>query len=71
MSDESLMNSLAETRKQSFVDRDAVFRAMTDEDYDVRPSGVSRTSFCNVYLDWIHHCNTQLEEVNLDFWRKN
>eukprot|EP00795_Rhopilema_esculentum_P002882 gene2882-1119_t len=62
ISDERLMSSLAETRKQSFVDRDAVFRAMTDEDYDVRPNGVSRTSFCSVYLDWIKYCNNQLEE---------
>ena len=57
------MSSLAETRKQSFVDRDAVFRAMTDEDYDVRPNGVSRASFCSVYLVWINYCNNQLEEV--------
>lgn len=59
------MNLLAETKKQSFVDLDAVFRAMTDEDYDVRLGGVSRTSFCNTYLEWIHHCNTQLKEVGI------
>ena len=57
------MNCLAETRKPTFVDRDAVFRAMTDEDYDSRLNGVSLTSFCNVYLSWIQYCNSQDKEV--------
>ena len=65
MNDEAIMSSISETRKPSFVDRDVVFRAMTDEDYDSRLNGVSRASFCNVYLIWIQYCNSQLNEVVL------
>ena len=63
MNDEAIMNALAETRKPNFIDHDAVFRAMTDEDYDSRLNGVSCSSFCNIYLPWIQYCNAQLKEV--------
>ena len=63
MNDETIMNALVETRKPNFIDHDAVFRAMTDEDYDSRLNGVSRASFCNVYLPWIQYCNSRLKEV--------
>lgn len=27
-----------------------------DEDFDFRASGITRSSFCSVYLDWIQFC---------------
>eukprot|EP00794_Sanderia_malayensis_P020280 gene20280-22266_t len=62
LSDSSLMSLLSETKTKGFVDLDAVFRAMTDEDYDVRFGGISRVSFCNTYFDWIEHCNHQNQQ---------
>ena len=34
-----------------------------DEDFDYRASGITRTSFCNIYHDWITYCAQRRENV--------
>lgn len=48
---------------KNFVDLDPVFNMNIDEDFDFRASGITRNSFCNVYLDWIQFCATKREKV--------
>uniref|UniRef100_A0A8C0JBI8 Pecanex-like protein n=1 Tax=Chelonoidis abingdonii TaxID=106734 RepID=A0A8C0JBI8_CHEAB len=40
----------------SYADSDPTFNLNIDEDYDPRMAGVTLSSFCNVYLDWIQYC---------------
>ena len=49
-----ILDALKPTR--NFVDLDPVFNMNIDEDFDFRASGITRSSFCNVYLDWIQFC---------------
>lgn len=35
---------------------DPIFNHNLDEDFDFRSSGITRSSFCSVYLDWIQFC---------------
>lgn len=35
---------------------DPIFNHNLDEDFDFRASGITRASFCAVYLDWIQFC---------------
>lgn len=44
------------TQDRSFVDLDPTFNHNLDEDFDFRASGITRSSFCNVYFDWIQFC---------------
>lgn len=44
------------TQDRSFVDLDPIFNHNLDEDFDFRASGITRTSFCSVYFDWIQFC---------------
>lgn len=48
--------SLAHTRERKFVDLDPIFNVNIDLDYDVKESGITRSSFCNVYQDWVSYC---------------
>uniref|UniRef100_A0A6M2DZ74 Pecanex-like protein n=1 Tax=Xenopsylla cheopis TaxID=163159 RepID=A0A6M2DZ74_XENCH len=48
-----------------YVDVDPVFNNNLDEDYDFRASGITRGSFCNIYLDWIQYCASR-RSSNLD-----
>lgn len=41
---------------KNFIDLDPTFNLSVDEDYDYRSSGISRSSFCKVYLTWIKYC---------------
>lgn len=41
---------------RSFADLDPIFNHNLDEDFDFRASGITRASFCSIYLDWIQHC---------------
>nr|CAD7454179.1 unnamed protein product [Timema tahoe] len=52
----TILEALEPTLDKNFVDLDPVFNMNIDEDYDFRASGVTRNSFCNVYLDWIQYC---------------
>ncbi|XP_076632780.1 pecanex isoform X1 [Colletes latitarsis] len=48
---------------KNFVDLDPVFNMNIDEDFDFRASGITRSSFCNVYLDWIQYCITKHDKT--------
>lgn len=43
----------------NYVDLDPIFNANVDEDFDFRSSGITRSSFCSVYLAWIQYCIAQ------------
>ena len=45
------------------MDLDPLFNMNIDEDFDYRASGITRTSFCNVYLEWITYCAQRRENV--------
>lgn len=47
---------------RSFVDLDPIFNHNLDEDFDFRASGITRLSFCSVYLDWIQFCFSKRNE---------
>jgi hypothetical protein len=49
---------------KNFIDLDPVFNMNIDEDYDFRASGITRNSFCNVYMDWIQYCAMKRSKVN-------
>lgn len=49
-------DALQATQDRSFVDLDPIFNHNLDEDFDFRASGITRSSFCSVYLDWIQFC---------------
>lgn len=38
------------------MDLDPIFNHNLDEDFDFRASGITRSSFCSVYFDWIFFC---------------
>lgn len=44
------------SKDKNFVDLDPTFNLSVDEDYDFRASGITRSSFCQVYINWIKHC---------------
>jgi len=52
---------------RSFVDLDPVFNMNIDEDFDMRTSGITYSSFCSVYLDWILFCVSKREKVRQRF----
>lgn len=41
---------------RGFVDLDPIFNHNLDEDYDFRSSGITRQSYCAVYMSWIQFC---------------
>lgn len=47
----------------NYVDSDPTFNLNIDEDYDHRASGITPSSFCMVYLDWIQYCNSRRQTV--------
>ncbi|KAF4523513.1 hypothetical protein B566_EDAN004584 [Ephemera danica] len=49
--------------ERGFVDLDPVFNMNIDEDYDFRASGITRNSFCNVFLEWIQYCASRREKA--------
>lgn len=67
LADDSLMGQLGDLQSQSYVDYDTVFRPVTDKDYDLALGGVTRSSFCQSYHEWLVCCNMHRpeNEVNL------
>ncbi|XP_046982219.1 pecanex-like protein 1 [Schistocerca americana] len=65
LTSETILDALRPTLDRSFVDLDPVFNMNIDEDYDFRASGITRTSFCNVYLEWIHFCASKRKEAEI------
>uniref|UniRef100_A0A4W4EA06 Pecanex-like protein n=1 Tax=Electrophorus electricus TaxID=8005 RepID=A0A4W4EA06_ELEEL len=50
--------------KWHHIERDpAVFSVKIDEDYVHCLQGVTRASYCNVYLEWIQHCASKMDEL--------
>ena len=58
-----ISDALKITLDKNFVDLDPVFNLSIHEDYDIRTCGITRSSFCNVYLDWIQYCVTKQDKV--------
>uniref|UniRef100_A0A4W4E8H4 Pecanex-like protein n=1 Tax=Electrophorus electricus TaxID=8005 RepID=A0A4W4E8H4_ELEEL len=53
--------------KWHHIERDpAVFSVKIDEDYVHCLQGVTRASYCNVYLEWIQHCASKMDECDED-----
>lgn len=68
MHSEQIQDALKPTLDKNYADLDPVFNMTVDEDYDYRASGVSRNSFCNVYLDWIQFCISKNKLVSLHIY---
>ncbi|GAB0187055.1 pecanex-like protein 2 [Grus japonensis] len=55
--DESIQKILQPYAKWHYIERDlAMFNINIDEDYVPCLQGITRASFCSVYLDWIQFC---------------
>lgn len=62
--DQSMQETLQPYTKWHHIEKDpAVFSMKIDEDYVHCLQGVTRASYCNVYLEWIQYCANKLEEV--------
>ncbi|XP_052857450.1 LOW QUALITY PROTEIN: protein pecanex [Drosophila gunungcola] len=51
-----IQDALQHTLGRQFVDLDPIFNFNLDEDFDFRAVGITRSSFCYVYLKWINYC---------------
>uniref|UniRef100_A0A3B3U1H9 Pecanex-like protein n=1 Tax=Poecilia latipinna TaxID=48699 RepID=A0A3B3U1H9_9TELE len=62
LKDASIQEALQSYTKWHHIERDPqVFSVKIDEDYVHCLQGVTRASFCNVYLEWIQHCAGKME----------
>ncbi|XP_051677421.1 pecanex-like protein 2 isoform X2 [Oryctolagus cuniculus] len=60
---ESLLKSLQPFAKWHYIERDlAMFNINIDDDYVPCLQGITRASFCNVYLEWIQYCAQKRQE---------
>lgn len=64
LADATIQETLQAYTKWHHIERDPqVFSVKIDEDYVHCLQGVTRASFCNVYLEWIQHCAGKMETV--------
>uniref|UniRef100_A0ACB8G3X7 Pecanex-like protein 1 n=1 Tax=Sphaerodactylus townsendi TaxID=933632 RepID=A0ACB8G3X7_9SAUR len=63
LSNETMKEGLLQCADQTYVDVDPTFNPNIDEDYDHRLAGISRESFCIIYLNWIEYCSSQREKT--------
>ncbi|XP_001493647.2 pecanex-like protein 2 [Equus caballus] len=66
---EPLLTSLQPFTKWHYIERDlAMFNINIDDDYVPCLQGITRASYCNVYLEWIQYCAQKRQESskNLD-----
>lgn len=56
MESSAIQDSLQHTLERQFVDLDPIFNHNLDADFENRASGITRASFCDVYMDWIEFC---------------
>ncbi|KAK7081632.1 hypothetical protein SK128_019025 [Halocaridina rubra] len=63
LSNSEIEVALSHTRDKKFVDLDPIFNLNIDEDYDFKESGITRSSFCNIYHEWIVYCMTRRESA--------
>uniref|UniRef100_UPI003AAD77D6 pecanex-like protein 2 isoform X5 n=1 Tax=Centroberyx gerrardi TaxID=166262 RepID=UPI003AAD77D6 len=62
LKDAAIQESLQSYTKWHHIERDPqVFSVKIDEDYVHCLQGVTRASFCNVYLEWIQYCAGKME----------
>ncbi|XP_029030939.1 pecanex-like protein 1 isoform X2 [Betta splendens] len=62
LKDASVQDALQSYTKWHHIERDPqVFSVKIDEDYVHCLQGVTRASFCNVYLEWIQYCAGKME----------
>uniref|UniRef100_A0A8C9WBE6 Pecanex-like protein n=1 Tax=Scleropages formosus TaxID=113540 RepID=A0A8C9WBE6_SCLFO len=67
LKDPSVLEALQAYTKWHHIERDpAVFSVKIDEDYVHCLQGVTRASFCSVYLEWIQHCAKRRREPMFD-----
>uniref|UniRef100_G3QBP6 Pecanex-like protein n=1 Tax=Gasterosteus aculeatus aculeatus TaxID=481459 RepID=G3QBP6_GASAC len=59
LTNESIQEALRPCFGSNYVDGDPTFNLNIDEDYDHRASGITSSSFCMIYLDWIQYCNSR------------
>ncbi|XP_061818437.1 pecanex-like protein 3 isoform X1 [Nerophis lumbriciformis] len=59
LANETIQDALRLCLGPNYVDSDPTFNLNIDEDYDHRASGITPSSFCMVYLDWIQYCNSR------------
>nr|XP_058909822.1 pecanex-like protein 2 [Kogia breviceps] len=60
---ESLLKSLQPFAKWHYIERDlAMFNVNIDDDYVPCLQGITRASYCNVYLEWIQYCARRRQE---------
>ncbi|XP_063145910.1 pecanex-like protein 1 isoform X2 [Candoia aspera] len=62
LSNETMQEGLQQCADQNYVDVDPTFNPNIDEDYDHRLAGISRESFCIIYLNWVEYCCSQREK---------
>lgn len=63
LTNEAVQEALRPCLGSNYVDSDPTFNLNIDEDYDHRASGITPSSFCMVYLDWIQYCNSRRQTV--------
>uniref|UniRef100_A0A8C6UU85 Pecanex-like protein n=1 Tax=Neogobius melanostomus TaxID=47308 RepID=A0A8C6UU85_9GOBI len=59
LANETMKDGLRGCTERNYVDLDPTFNPNIDEDYDHRLAGISRDSFCSIYLGWIQYCNSR------------
>ncbi|XP_030627628.1 pecanex-like protein 1 isoform X2 [Chanos chanos] len=59
LANEAMQEGLRSCGERNYVDLDPTFNPNIDEDYDHRLAGISKDSFCAVYLSWIQYCNSR------------
>ncbi|KAL5008557.1 hypothetical protein ScPMuIL_014138 [Solemya velum] len=59
----AIVEGLGQTTEENYVDLDPTFYSHVDDDYDSKLSGISRNSFCAVYLDWVQFCASRRDKV--------
>lgn len=60
----TILDALQPTMGRQFVDLDPIFNHNLDDDYDFRATGVTRSSFCSIYLDWIQFCYSKRSVIS-------
>ncbi|XP_011232524.1 pecanex-like protein 1 isoform X8 [Ailuropoda melanoleuca] len=59
LANETMQEGLRLCTDRNYVDVDPTFNPNIDEDYDHRLAGISRESFCVIYLNWIEYCSSR------------
>ncbi|KAK4821883.1 hypothetical protein QYF61_004399 [Mycteria americana] len=62
LANETMQEGLRLCTDRNYVDVDPTFNPNIDEDYDHRLAGISRDSFCMIYLNWIEYCCSRREK---------